>query len=151
MADEKDVDRIVELWEQLAVLHETLEPFYRRCDFASANFRTYVNACLEVPDTQVLVCGEDGEVVGYCIAVIELHPPVYTCRAFGFIDNLVVDESERRKGAGTALVREALDWLKSRGMTRVELNVAEVNEAGIAFWKSQGFADFQRVLARGID
>jgi GNAT superfamily N-acetyltransferase len=150
-AVETDVDRIVELWEQLAGFHESLEPFYKRCDFASANFRTYLNACLEATDTRVVVCREDGKVIGYAIALVELHPPVYTFRAFGCIDNLVVDEAQRRRGAGTLLVREVLDWLKSRGMTRVELNVSELNEAGLAFWGSQGFAGFQKVLTRGLD
>jgi len=150
LATDDHIYEIVRLWEQLAAYHETLDRFYERSDDASAHFLAYVRQCMEVPDTVILTCLDSGQMIGYAIASIEMHPPVIANRPYGFIDNLAVDRDHRRRGAGTVLVTAAVDWFASRGVTRAELAVQETNEAGIAFWKSQGFSDFQKVLARDI-
>jgi ribosomal protein S18 acetylase RimI-like enzyme len=62
----------------------------------------------------------------------------------------VVDLLERRKGVGTLLVESAVEWFESCGINKVELEVAEANEGGLAFWRSQGFGDFQRMLLRKL-
>jgi ribosomal protein S18 acetylase RimI-like enzyme len=144
------VYEIVRLWEQLADYHESLDRFYDRSEDASAHFLTYVRQCMEVPDTAVFVCLDSEQVVGYAIASIEMHPAVVAIRPYGFIDNLVVDRKHRRMGVGTVLVSAAVDWFAKHDVTRAELAVHETNEAAIAFWKSQGFADFQKVLSRDI-
>ncbi len=147
-ASPEHVTSIVELWGQLVGTHEELDTFYARGDDAGALFRSYVLRCMEGPDSMVLVCLEEGRVLGYAIAMIELHPPVLRRREYGFIDNLAVDSRERRRGAGTLLVEGVLEWLSRHGIARVELSVDERNAAGMAFWKNRGFKDFQKTLAR---
>jgi len=86
--------------------------------------------------------------VGYALASAEQHPPVVACRDFGHIDNLVVDADFRRRGAGRLMVEYTVEWFTGRGITRTELDVSELNLAGLAFWRAVGFNDFQRVMVR---
>jgi len=59
----------------------------------------------------------------------------YECRA-GLVDAIVVEESSRKQGIGTALVREFARWARDRGCTM--LQVINPNEA---FFDKLGFAD----------
>ena len=56
----------------------------------------------------------------------------------------------RRQGIGRRLVAEALDWIRGRGVARVEIQVATGNREGQAFWRAIGFADLMNVLHKRL-
>jgi [ribosomal protein S18]-alanine N-acetyltransferase len=56
------------------------------------------------------------------------------------IFNLGVLASTRRTGLGSALLRAALEEFRTRGVTRVFLEVRESNTPGISFYAKHGFA-----------
>jgi ribosomal protein S18 acetylase RimI-like enzyme len=150
-AGEQHVEGIVRLWEQLAGLHAALDPFYATCEGAAGNFETHLRQAIAAEDFLVLACISEGTVVGYALSSLEQHPPVVECRMFGHIDDLVVDEAFRRRGAGTLLVSWTIEWFEQRGIDRIELEVAETNGPGLAFWRTIGFTDFQRIMVRRAD
>ena len=45
----------------------------------------------------------------------------------------------RRQGLGSALVDAVVDWARSRGWTRVLLDVGETNTAAAALYARKGF------------
>ena len=53
---------------------------------------------------------------------------------------LSVDETRRRRGLGTAVVAELLDWGGERGATTAWLHVEVDNEAALALYEALGFA-----------
>ena len=57
----------------------------------------------------------------------------------GYITNMYVTHDYRRRGLGNRMLLQTQEWLKSRGVTRVMLNVSVNNEKGSTFWKGQGF------------
>ncbi|MBR2283761.1 MAG: GNAT family N-acetyltransferase [Ruminococcus sp.] len=57
----------------------------------------------------------------------------------GFIHHMAVAESCRRQGIASLLVDRCLSALKKEGITKTALLVFKYNEAGNAFWESQGF------------
>ena len=59
--------------------------------------------------------------------------------AGGHIITLDVAPSSRRTGVGTALLRTMEQRLGARGVSRVELETATTNEAGVAFWQHHGY------------
>lgn len=150
-AGEQHVEAIVRLWEQLAALHAVLDPFYATCEGAAGNFETHLRQAIAAEDFLVLACISEGTVAGYALSSVEQHPPVVECRMFGHIDDLVVDVAFRRRGAGTLLVSWTIEWFEQRGIDRIELEVAETNGPGLAFWRTIGFTDFQRIMVRRAD
>jgi [ribosomal protein S18]-alanine N-acetyltransferase len=54
--------------------------------------------------------------------------------------NLAVVASQRRQGAGTALLAKAIQELRPRGAKTVYLEVRESNTGAIAFYEKHGFA-----------
>jgi [ribosomal protein S18]-alanine N-acetyltransferase len=57
----------------------------------------------------------------------------------GWLLSVVVDEPHRRKGIGTALVRQLLDKANHYSLKKILLTVATDNEAAIALYKALGF------------
>ncbi len=82
--------------------------------------------------TLAMVSETDGKVTGFLIG-----------RQVGDeaeILNLAVAQGSRRKGEGEALLTAALEELRSRGVSRVFLEVRESNEVGIAFYRKHRFS-----------
>lgn len=57
----------------------------------------------------------------------------------GFIHHMAVRESCRRNGLATKLLDTCLEAMKRENISKVALLVFKYNEAGNAFWESQGF------------
>lgn len=89
--------------------------------------------------------GGDGEVVGYAV----------TGRAGprGYLQRLAVHPGAQRLGIGTALVADALRWLRRWGGRDVLVNTQEGNGAAVALYEHLGFerqADGLAVLERPL-
>lgn len=81
------------------------------------------------------IADSDGKVTGFCVAVIMEDG----AEPFGMVSDLLVSGDSRRKGAGTALLNKALDWLKSRGVTDVYLESGLNNHAAHEYFMRRGF------------
>lgn len=57
----------------------------------------------------------------------------------GYIYHTAVHPSCRKQGIGSALVKVALEALKTAGISKVALVVFEKNADGNIFWEKQGF------------
>lgn len=54
---------------------------------------------------------------------------------------LMVAANQRRRGVGTALMQEALNWARAAGITKVELEVFPHNAPAIALYRKLGFEE----------
>jgi RimJ/RimL family protein N-acetyltransferase len=54
---------------------------------------------------------------------------------------MLVDRDWRGRGAGSALVRAAVDWAREQGLHKLSLEVFTHNEAAIALYRKSGFAE----------
>jgi ribosomal protein S18 acetylase RimI-like enzyme len=86
---------------------------------------------LSLPDAICLVAEQSLAISGFILA--EVNPPL------GHIITLDVDESHRRTGTGTALLRELETRLAADGIESVLLESAVDNASGIAFWEHHGY------------
>ena len=66
-------------------------------------------------------------IIGYIYGYIGQNPPIYPQARFGFIADLCVTQSQRRRGVGERLVREVSTWFRLRGLDSVQMNVAHHN------------------------
>jgi ribosomal protein S18 acetylase RimI-like enzyme len=67
------------------------------------------------------------------------------CWTSGFVKDLVVDESWRRRGVGEALMRHVLAIFSRRGHSRVELKVHADNAAAIRLYERVGMRVVERL------
>ncbi|RLC64981.1 MAG: hypothetical protein DRI48_07245 [Chloroflexi bacterium] len=79
-----------------------------------------------------LVAEEEGSVCGYVALTAQVE------HGIAWIGDLVVDRPWRRRGIGTALLQAAAQWGRSRGLTRLLIEVQTKNYPAIQFCRSRG-------------
>lgn len=91
---------------------------------------------LSWPGALALIAETDGRVTGFILGRQMAEEAE--------ILNLAVIPAERRRGEGGALLKSALKEFRSRGVSRVFLEVRESNVTAITFYTKQGFAKMGR-------
>jgi len=94
---------------------------------------------LDQADTVIFVAEHDGRIVGYCYAGIEPMSWKELRAEAGFVHDLAVEPHERRHGVARALLQEAIDWFRARGVARVMLWTAAGNAAARELFAKTGF------------
>ena len=79
---------------------------------------------------------ENGRVIGYIgmSAVIDE----------GYIFNVAVDAEHRRRGVGTALITELVNYAKNNGFSFLTLEVRESNRDAVSLYSQLGFIEVGR-------
>ncbi len=110
-------------------------------DRPEAGYGRFLVSMLANPDFRVLVAERSDEVVGYVLAAIEPTSWKDLRGPCGFIHDVYVHESARRQGFGQDLVRAAIAWVHSRGLSQVVLWSKSGNESAQRLFAKLGFRD----------
>lgn len=90
---------------------------------------------------ELIIAEIDKRVIG----LIEIHLnetkniPVLIKKQYIYIQNLIVEESFKRKGVGKALIDAAKNWGIDRGIKYYRLSVIPNNDLAISFYTKEGF------------
>lgn len=96
------------------------------------------------PASDVLVGLVDGEIIASAMVGHDGHR--------GVMYYVSVHPDCRRTGAGSAIVRAAENWLKARGVWKMNLLVRRGNEQVLGFYDALGYTTAERVvLERWLD
>jgi GNAT superfamily N-acetyltransferase len=145
-AEEKYIPEIIDLWEEFSKFHEPFDPRYPMVVNVRIGYEEYLRNFMADKDSRVLVALDNDKVIGQVIAQIRKSSPPWKRERFGYIDEMAVTASYRRKGVGSRLLKEILDWFKAENIDMIELLVAAKNKVGYSFWKKHGFKDYLHQL-----
>ena len=95
------------------------------------------DAKLAMRDGMLFVATDSGSVIGTAMAGYDGHR--------GWLYTVAVSPGSRRRGIGTALVRHAVDALRTAGCTKVNLQIRPANTAVRGFYESLGFEAEERL------
>jgi ribosomal protein S18 acetylase RimI-like enzyme len=141
---------LTQLWLEIAAHHTGLDPFFTlRPDAAPAVERVLASQLAD-SDAALFVWEDGAEVRAFCSVRIDRAPPILEVTRRAEICDLGVAAASRRGGIGRALVSAATQWVKARGVARIEVRVATANREGQAFWRELGFGDLLDVLQRRL-
>ena len=139
-AEPKDAPRISALLRQVLEVHAAARP-----DMFLSGTQKYseaeVTALMQNPDRPIFVeTDETGCVRGYafCIAQTIRGEGSIVGRKELYIDDLCVDETERRTGVARRLFAFVQAYAKDNGYAWVTLNVWEGNDNALAFYRAMG-------------
>ena len=141
-----NVAEIIELWKQLMDYHRKLDLFFTRSTNGHINFRKHLVECIESEDACVFIAVENEEILGYILGKIQEYPPVFETEKYAEIFDMYVKQDFRRQKIGERLVKNAVDYFKKKGLSRIEMKVATKNKPGIDFWKNQGFEEYMKIM-----
>ncbi|MFX1574693.1 MAG: GNAT family N-acetyltransferase [Promethearchaeota archaeon] len=146
LANESHIPQIIEVWKEFMDYHKNLDSFFSRRDDGHLNFKNYVSELIKSKEALVLVALDEGNVVGYSIALMQYYPPVFKQRVYGLINDMAIKETHRRRGIGGQLLSRIYEWFNYHNLNRIELRVSVNNPIGYSFWKKHGFKDYMHVL-----
>jgi ribosomal protein S18 acetylase RimI-like enzyme len=118
---------------------------------ASPGYARFLVSQLDDPDSVIFVAELDGAVIGYCYCVIEPLSWKELRDEAGFISDLALEPSARRRGAGRALVQHAIAWFRERRMRRVMLWTSTQNTAARDLFASAGFRPTMTEMTMDLD
>jgi ribosomal protein S18 acetylase RimI-like enzyme len=96
-----------------------------------------LNAIASAPGTNLLVARDGEAIVGTLTLLVYRIPSGLR----GWIHDVVVDESARGRGAGAALVDEALRLAEAAGVASVHLTARAHREAAHRMYRRLGFVE----------
>jgi RimJ/RimL family protein N-acetyltransferase len=102
---------------------------------SASDERRYLRTVQRHPDATVLVAEDGGRIVGRLSLARDPHPASRHVADLG----LMVAESHRRQGVGTALLEEAVTWARAAGVRKLELHVFPWNEPALGLYRAFGF------------
>ena len=108
-------------------------------DHPEAGYGRFLVSRLSNPDSLVLVAEYSGRVIAYVYADLEPTNWYELRGPCGVIQDVYVDESARRLGAGRELLRAAIHWIHSRGRAQVVLLTKTRNEHAQRLFTALGF------------
>lgn len=140
MAEDKDIERINDLLEQVCLVHHKGRP-----DLFKYGAKKYtedeLKEILHNDKTPVLAAVDDNDsLMGYafCIFQQNIDNNILTDIKTLYIDDLCVDEKLRGQHVGKTLYEAALDFAKKNGCYNVTLNVWSCNKNALKFYESCG-------------
>ncbi len=139
--EKADIPAMVELLTQL---------FSIEADFQAAPEKQTkgLELLLRHPDAVIWLAESGGAVVG--MITVQVLLSTAEGAAVGLIEDLVVAESWRRRGAGRQLLRAAEAWAAEQGLTRLQLLADRENAAALAFYRQQGWSGTQLMGLRKL-
>ena len=141
-AQEKDTDRIMELLNQVLMVHHKGRPDLFRGP-ATKYTEEQLAEILKDDSRPVFAWTDEDDVLrgyAFCIFQQKTGDNIMTDIRTLYIDDLCVDEAWRGRHIGRELYEYVLAFAKESGCYNVTLNVWALNESAMAFYRSCGLA-----------
>ena len=137
---EADLPAVGALAAGLVSLHHQWDPkrFFTTTN-VSDEYQRYFRTQLANRDVLLLVAEADGGVAGYLYGSVEGRDWAMLLDDHGAIHDVFVSPAARHQGVARALMREAAERFRQRGLQRVVLYAAPANTEGQALFKTLGY------------
>jgi ribosomal protein S18 acetylase RimI-like enzyme len=150
-AEERHVSDICRLWLEFMHFHQNVDPIFTPREDAVPGFEeNQVRRLMKSEDGLVLVASDGERVIGYSLSEIQGPLKGLKREKFGYIHDMAVTANYRRKGIGEKMFDAILKWFHTKGIDRVELELAARNQVACSFWEKHGFTDYMRKLYRQL-
>ena len=148
-----DRDAITAMWRELIAHHRARDSRFLVAPDGERRYSRHMQEMMRSRDARVLVAepGEREPICGYLVVELQIRPPMAMPGVYGFVSDMYVMESARRRGVGRLLFAEARRWLAARKAVAIELYVADANPAAVAFWQAMGFDPFLKLMHRDLE
>lgn len=134
----EDLPAVEDLWNRYDSFHRSLGLAFPAVEQAASAWRASFERTLG-RFSFVWVSEKDGTICGFLLARLKRTPAYLGGVLVGEISDLYVANDLRGQKVGSHLAKTAVDFLRSRQVHSIEVQVLQRNEGAQAFWSSLGF------------
>lgn len=144
-ASSKDAPKIKELYLQLMLRFEKMEPYFYAQDrnYWKTKANSRIREFMRKKDVLFLALEENKEMIGFTHLVIEKREQIFKLKKMGYIDAVYVKPEFRKKGYGKLLLQEAVKWFKKKGMNSYMIITSAKDKSANNYWKKRGFKEWE--------
>ncbi|MBR6095127.1 MAG: GNAT family N-acetyltransferase [Lachnospiraceae bacterium] len=152
IAEEKDIDRILELLIQVNNVHADIRPdlfIHNRTKYTRESLRAILSD--EMSPIFVAV-DENDSVIGYGFTKVEKHGGEPNIQEYVslYIDDICVDEKHRGKKVATEIYRFIEGFAAAMGFYNITLNVWEGNEGAKRFYEAMNMKVLKTTMEKVV-
>ena len=136
----EDVPAVLPMVTDICAMHKALDPArYGFLENPAQMYRNWLGRRAEDERSVFLVAEDDGKLVGFLVGTVEREIPIYQVREFGFVHDLWVRATHRRKGIGRQMMMQAVERFRAMGVEQIRLDTAAGNQAAQGLFGACGF------------
>jgi len=146
-----DLDILVSFWREIENNPTLSGDLFSPSQENETRWRKHILSVYEEDENQILIAENDGKIVGFIkIKILVTHPLVSNIKCSLISDMYVLPEF-RRKGIASTLMNRVFEYVKSKGVTHVRLNVMESNIPAYNLYEKMGFVDYSIIMMKQLE
>ncbi|MFN0144937.1 MAG: GNAT family N-acetyltransferase [Dehalococcoidia bacterium] len=151
-AGTEDIDLVTRLSDVLMEHHNRAPIFWALLKEPHQQTRAFNLGFLEAGATPYFIGYQQGEPVAMTTFIRPgFTPPVVAHGSDIYLFEGIVTEAARSGGVGTAVLGEALSWVRENGFETCTLHFASGNYSAAPFWLGHGFVPVEHTMERHVD
>jgi len=150
-AGRRDLDGIHARWLRLREAEAKADARFAPSKNADPIARDHRELILADPRTAFFVAEERGELAGFLHAQIDQNDPSYELERYGRLVDVYVDETRRRQGVGTALLRCCVEWFASLGVREYRVRTPIAHPDARTFFERAGATVVSTTLTARVE
>jgi ribosomal protein S18 acetylase RimI-like enzyme len=145
-----DIDALAERWYELAESMTAYSELNELAPVEASDVADAFRGHLDDEETTDYLVVHDGETVGF-LTLREGHHPSRQYSRYLRIVNLAIDEGDRNRGHGTAVVERVRELARERGCDHLKVSCEWDNEGAHRFYRDAGFRPKQVDYAQPLE
>jgi GNAT superfamily N-acetyltransferase len=141
-AKSRDMAFVIEMWREMSSEVAAVNPRYRVSDNGEFIWGRWAGDVAGGENGCVILAEEGDNPVGCILAFIPDEAPIYANRPRGRISDIYVYSDYRKKGIGKELLKQAIEFLKGKGVKAIEVNMPKGVEGLGKLWEGAGMEAF---------
>ena len=142
----KDANAISLLWAEFFDYHFSVDPLYQRKKDSEKEIAELLLKAVDDENKFICVAKYNESLIGYIWCEIDKKPSCYENRFYGLVSDIAVTKKYRDQGIAKSLLKNGLDWFKTKNIKHVEARVLLANPLATKFWTSSGFEPFIEIF-----
>ena len=165
-ARQTDILSVAALWIEMMKEHRELDPRVRLCPDALRSYADYAGYHCGRSDSAFFVAEETlppgvnsardaaetsaRRIIAYVLAYRVRNLPMFLPEYYGFLSDITIAKTHRRRGIGRALVEKTHETLHCMSVDHIQLQVYSANHDAEKFWRRMGYDPFVAGMWRNI-
>lgn len=145
-ATAEDLSGMSALWYDHAALLAQQDPRWVLQPDARQVWEQHISGLLDDDDVCTLVAHDATGMVGYIVAAVQQGPAGFSPPVLGIVRSIAVDAHRPSGGAARLLVDSVREWLRTRGVAQLVVDVPRRATIEQAFWRAQNGAPWMERL-----